>query len=555
MGNFVDEILPVIRAIWRRRWYALAVAWMLSLCGWTVVALLPDKYVSEARVYIDTTSLLGPLLKGIAVESDVDQEVAIMQRTLLSRPNLAEVARATDLDLEATTPIEMENLLNHIADSASIKAQGRNLFTVGYTDKNPVLAKAVVQALLTIFVETNLGQNRQDMENARSFIETQLATYQKQLRESEQRLATFRTKHADVLAAGDFSKQLAQARAAVTIAKRKYEDTRLKRDQLKAQLAVVPQFLKVQTPPQVIMSKGKEQSPDEQRLQEMERNLDNLRLRYTENHPDVVNMKAALAKLKEQMEEKKAEAAKKKDNGEKADNGVPKAEIPNTLYEQLQLRISELEPELVTLRRNVAEAEAEVARLQDLRLTAPEVEAQLKDLNRDYGVIKKKFDEFLARREAARISQAAEATSDSVQFRIISPPQVPVLPSSPKRKLLIAGVLIVALGSGIGFTFLLSQIDSTFNSPNSLAERFGRPVLGSVTLIVSSAQKVRYTLSNAGFGMASGTLLALCVVLVIFSPQMSSLLDLLQKQPQASHLSWLTNLIKSIANLSVMKEI
>lgn len=271
MGNIATEILPILSAIWRRRWYALAVAWMLSLMGWTVVAVLPDKFESEARVYIDTTSLLGPLLKGIAVETDLDQEVAIMQRTLLSRPNLAEVARATDLDLEATTPIEMERLLSKIEKAASITAQGRNLFTVGFTDKDPVLAKSVVQALLTIFVETNLGQNRQDMENARSFIESQLATYQKQLQEAEARLANFRTKHADVLSSGDFSKQMAAAKSARTNAKRKYEDTVLKRDQLKAQLAVVPQFLKVQTPPQIVMSaSGVVGSPETERLQQME---------------------------------------------------------------------------------------------------------------------------------------------------------------------------------------------------------------------------------------------------------------------------------------------
>ena len=82
-------------------------------------------------------------------------------------------------------------MLERLKDNASITAQGRNLFTVGYTDKDPVLAKAVVQTLLTIFVETNLGQNRQDMENARSFIEAQLETYQQQIRDSERRIADF----------------------------------------------------------------------------------------------------------------------------------------------------------------------------------------------------------------------------------------------------------------------------------------------------------------------------------------------------------------------------
>lgn len=553
MGNIAADILPIINAIWRRRWYALAVAWMLSLVGWTVVAILPDKYVSEARVYIDTTSLLGPLLKGIAVETDLDQEVAIMQRTLLSRPNLAEVARATDLDLEATTPIEMEKLLGNIEKSASIKAQGRNLFTVGFTDKNPVLAKAVVQALLTIFVETNLGQNRQDMENARSFIESQLSTYQKQLQDAEQRLAAFRTKHTDVLGAGDFTKQLAQAKGVRTKAKRDYEDTVLRRDQLKAQLAVVPQFLKVQAPPQVVMA-GTTASPEESRLEQLQQNLDQLQLRYTPNHPDVVNMQRSIKLLTEQMAKKASEPASEKDS-QKAANQVPKAEIPNTLYEQLQLRISELEPELVTMRRNLSEADAEVSRLEELRLTAPEVEIQLKDLDRDYGVIKSKFEEFLARREAARISQAAEATTDSVQFRIISPPQVPVVPAAPKRQLLFGVVLVAALGGGVGFTFLLSQLDTTFSSPNSLTDKFELPVLGSITLIVSSAQKFRRTLSNASFGMATGTLLALCGVLLVFAPQLSSLPDLLAKQPLPSQLSWLIDLVKSIANLSFMKEI
>ena len=186
---------------------------------------------------------------------------------------------------------------------------------------------------------------------------------------------------------------------------------------------------------------------------------------------------------------------------------------------------------------------------------APEVEIQLKDLDHDYGVIKAKFEEFLARREAARISQAAEATTDSVQFRIISPPQVPVVPSAPKRRLLIGVVLIAALGGGIGFTFLLSQLDTTFSSPNNLTDKYGLQVLGSVTLIVSTAQKFRRTLSNASFGMATGTLLALCGVLLIFAPQLSSLPELLAKQPIPAELSWLSDIVKSIANLRFMKEI
>jgi len=550
MNDMLNDLMVHLVAVWRRRWYALALAWIISVVGWGIVAALPDKYRSEARVYIDTTSLLGPLLRGITVASDVDQEVAIMQRTLLSRPNLAEVARATDLDLEATTPLEIENMLDGIKANANISAQGRNLFTVSYVDKNPVLAKAVVQALLTIFVETNLGQNRQDMENARSFIEAQLEAYQQQLRDSERRIADFKGKHGNVLQAGSFVTQLAAARKTESAAKRAYEDAVLSRDQLKAQLQRTPQFLKIDTQPQFVVT-NQAASPEQVRLDRMQENLDNLRMRYTDNHPDVISTIRAIENLRKSMTEGP-------ETGEGGDDGddksaTPKSEIPNTLYQQLELRLSEMEPTFVVLRRNMSDAETEVARLDELRLTAPEIETQLQDLERDYGIIKAKYDEFLARREAARISQAAEATTDTIQFRIVSPPQVPVRPSAPKRELLIVAVLIVALGGGAGFAFLLGQIDGTIGAGRTLTESFGVPIIGTISLISSSGDKFRRTISNTSFGVTVGTLLALCATMIVVTPELKTLSEMIKKQQLPSQLSWLTEIAAKVMDMSFLK--
>ncbi len=108
--DFLTELHELSAAVWRRRWHVMIVSWLVCAFGWAYVAKLPDMYISTARIYVDTQTLLGPLLKGIAVQSDLEPEVAMMERTLLSRPNLAEVARATDLDLEVTTPEEIEKL-------------------------------------------------------------------------------------------------------------------------------------------------------------------------------------------------------------------------------------------------------------------------------------------------------------------------------------------------------------------------------------------------------------------------------------------------------------
>ncbi len=551
MNDAFNELTVQLTAIWRRRWYALAIAWLVCLAGWVYVTGIPDKYRSTARLYIDTTSLLGPLLRGIAISIDLNQEVRLMQRTLLSRPNLAEVARATDLDLEATTPLEIENMIKRLKKNAEISSQGQNLFSVSYIDKDPVLAKAIVQALLTIFVETNLGRNRQDMENARSFIESQIEVYQQQLRDSERRIADFKAKHADVLQTGGFAARLRNARKSETQKRRAYEDAISRRDQLKEQLAKVPQFLKIQAPPQIVLAARGALSPLNARLQKMEGNLDLLMMRYTENHPDVISQKRAIDNLQTLLVERQSEESDDSPQFEWAD--TPKAEIPNALYQQLELKISDLEPQFFFLRRALSDASAEVSRLDDLRLIAPEIEIQQKDLDRDYGIIKGKFNEFLSRRESARISQAAEATSDTIQFRIISPPEVPLVPSAPNRKVLFAMVLVAGLGGGFGFSFLLGQIDATVGTGRKLQEHFGFPVIGNVSLITSSRRNIRKILGNVSFGMALGTLLALCAVLVLFASQLVNLPELLKQQTSLPQLAWAVEFVTELMNSSFLK--
>ena len=80
MDNILFEIRSLVEAIWRRRWHALILSWVVCLTGWIAVAVLPDKYQSEARIYVDTESILGPLLRGIAVRADVFEGAADKRR-------------------------------------------------------------------------------------------------------------------------------------------------------------------------------------------------------------------------------------------------------------------------------------------------------------------------------------------------------------------------------------------------------------------------------------------------------------------------------------------
>ena len=195
-------------AIWRRRWIALATAWALMLLGSTVVVLLPDQYEASARVYVDTDFLMRPLLKGIAVEDDPTQQLAVMQSTLLSRPNLTDVGRAVFPGEAANNEVKLEGIIDSLKSRTVVEVSGKKLFRIAYVESDPRVAKDVVQSFLNIFVDRNLGQDRNDMENAQSFIAKQLSFYEEQLREIEKRIADFQAAHSDAIAAESTLREL-----------------------------------------------------------------------------------------------------------------------------------------------------------------------------------------------------------------------------------------------------------------------------------------------------------------------------------------------------------
>ena len=92
MQEILAQLLLMLRGAWRYRWPALALAWAVALAGWLAVAVMPDRFEARTRVYVDTESLLKPLLEGIAVDRDVMSQVSMMQSVMKSRPNLEKVA-------------------------------------------------------------------------------------------------------------------------------------------------------------------------------------------------------------------------------------------------------------------------------------------------------------------------------------------------------------------------------------------------------------------------------------------------------------------------------
>ena len=523
MGDYRKLIFFYLDQVWRRRWMAMIFAWTVCLLGWTLVACLPDNFASEARVYVDTQSLLNPLLKGLSVRADEgkrDQDVTIMQRTLTSRPNLVKVSQMTDLDKEAHSVSELQSLIDDLERRIVVTNQGNNLFNVKYTDNSASMAKRVVQAMLTIFVENNVGNRREDMQTARNFIETQIAEYERKLKESEKRLADFKVSNINFMTVGEnFAGKLESTRVAIRNGKADLEDLVAPRSQLQAQLNTTPQFLSIDSAPQVIVGEGG--TPSQQRVKALQKRIDEMRLQYTDKHPEIVR---ALQQLKE-LED----ASVKADEAARVPGAVPKrsererSEVRNELYTQLALRLSELDGKITSTRRRLQTAEADSDDLQKKSVEGPRVEAEFTALNRDYLVLKGNYESLLTRRESARIAEAADTSADSVQFRIIAEPEEPSFPTGPKRRIFNTINAILGIFAGCGFVILIAKLEDCVTMPEDLAEFGDLPVLGCISTAITLGVPEPFLKRHRQFTLAATGLVIVAVFTIAMAPNLSTL--------------------------------
>lgn len=472
MHELHSQILSYLRAIWRRRWYIAVVAWSVAVVGWVTVYTMPDRYEASARVYVDTQSILKPLLSGLTVQPNFDQMVGMMTRTLVSRPNLEKVVRMTDLDLKAKSSGQMESLLDGLAANIKIEGNPRdNLYTISYQNRDPEVAKRVVQSMLTIYVEGSLGGKRKDADSARRFIDDQLKAYEQKLTIAESALKDFKRRNLGTMPGqgGGYFEKMAEVSANLSQAQLSLREAENRRNALKEQLsgddpALMGEYNAAAANPEL-----------DGRIQSLQKNLDGLRLTFTEKHPDIVSTKRIIAQLEEQ---KKQEAKLRKPS-----SGT------NPYYQQLSLSLADAEANVASMRARVGEYQGRLAQLKASADRVPQVEADYTQLTRDYEVNKRNYEQLLTRRESAQISEDMGSKTDVIDFKIIDPPRAPSAPAAPNRPLLYSLVTLGGLVAGIALAFVMSQLRRTVDDRHSLRELTGLPLLGAVTMVWTTEQQ------------------------------------------------------------------
>jgi polysaccharide chain length determinant protein (PEP-CTERM system associated) len=485
MNAALEFILEQIRGVWRFRWTAMLVAWVVCLIGWLVVLAMPDTYSAWARVYVDTRTRLSQVTQGIAVESNIASQAERVREALLGGPQLEKVARLAVPGFENASLAQQAAIISGLRTRLQVEGTGErnrpaDLYAITYTDRDRMTARRVVDQLLKLFVSSALGGSQLGSEQAQQFLTQQIADYEKKLQAGEARLADFKRQNPGQVpgaTGGDYfsrlhaeTDDLDKARLVLTVAEQK-------RDELQRQLSSEqPMMGSAAGSARGGVGGGGGGADTGAAIRETQAHLDEFLLRFTDKHPDVIAARRTLEDLKKRQQVE-MEAIRHGDQAAIAASGL----AANPVYQGIKLQLSQADVEVATARRQVSDAEGKIAELKKMINTAPEVEAEYARLNRDYDVTRGQYQALVDRLNREKLSDQAEATG-VVRFDVVDPPTGSDRPVSPDRIRLILVVLLGGLAAGIGVAYVMHQLRPVFASARQLTELTQLPVIGVVSM-------------------------------------------------------------------------
>ncbi|MBY0342364.1 MAG: chain-length determining protein [Sphingomonadales bacterium] len=495
MSEIFDELRAALWSVWHRRWIAIAVAWAVCLAGWLVVSMIPNSYESKARVYVDVEDYLS---KQLGIAGDSKEQIAQVRQTLSSAKHLEKVVTTTRLGEGLTSRGAIDAAVADLEKRVKVTSEQETLFEItaeiaksDLSDaENAVLARDVVQKLLDIMREQYVIGNRVGISTAIEDLDRQLDERKAELEQAEQRRLTFEAQYPDLVGGSDsLSSKVQQARAEVR---------NVEADLAAAESGLAAISGQIASTPRTIAG-GRDATGPRAALLQAQTQLAELRARgLTDSHPDVVATTKQVALLAKQ-----AAAA-----------GDDAGGAPNPAYASLVAIKSERQASVEALQARRAALQSNFAALMASQASEPAVAAEANRISRDYDVLRKNYEKLLEDREALKTRGKVEDKAGQFRFDVIQQPAVPQKPAAPNRPLLLLGVLFVGIGAGVAAAYALSQLKSSFATPQKLERAFDLPVIGAISLTVSEAARAVEQRRLKQFAGACAGLGAIFVILL-----------------------------------------
>ena len=184
----------------------------------------------------------------------------------------------------------------------------------------------------------------------------------------------------------------------------------------------------------------------------------------------------------------------------------------NLAYQELNKLMATSEVQVAALKARVAEYSSRYNQARQMIRSAPQLESEASQLNRDYAITKKNYEDLVSRRESAAMSGELDLAAGVADFRLIDPPRVSPKPVSPNRPFLLLIAMLLSLAAGLFTAFVASQLRPVFHSLGELRAKVAFPLLGAVSLVIGDADVRRERGDLLRFLLSSGSLIIIFAV-------------------------------------------
>jgi polysaccharide chain length determinant protein (PEP-CTERM system associated) len=490
MTSLYDEFRIAVYRVWSRRWLAVAVAWGVCIAGWLVVALIPNRYESTAQIQIRTQTMLSDQV-GINPQ---DQRNVIQQigQTLNSSANLEKVVRSTELGATIATPLELAMAIEALRKNVLVKPEQDDLFSISIKQSSGKLARDVMQKLIEVAEQNSTSGDPVAMQDMLRFLDTQIQARTNELQQAEAKRVAYETRNLGLLPGiGSVSQRVEAARAEISQIDSQLIAARSALAALNGQLAGTP----------LTINSSGVGSSGASALAQAQGEMASMRARgFTDSHPDVVAVRNQIATLRVQGANSSAASEYKS---------------PNPAYGSLQSMRGERQAAVTALQVRKSALQSDMTQLAVKQTAEPAIAAEYQRLNRDYEVKKEQYDKLLLSRDQIRLRGDVESQTKGVQFRVVRAPSFSNVPAAPNRPMLLAAILIIGTGAGIGASFAMGHLQTSFPTAEKLEKASGLPVIGSISQMLTSEERAERKHKLKLFYSASAGLVCIFALLMI----------------------------------------
>jgi polysaccharide chain length determinant protein (PEP-CTERM system associated) len=508
-----QKLEPITRLLTRRRWYILSVAVATALTTIVVLYQLPNRYTSEAVLFVVEQQVPQRYVTPTDT-TELGDALPAMTQQVLSRSRLLELVEQFNLyapSRKGLMPEEIDALMRQdikIEPLAPSPGHRSKAFKISFTTSKAILAQEVTSKLTSLFIQENLKTREDQARNTTSFLHERLEIARQKLEKQESLLREFKTKflgelpeqqQGNLAILGGAQLQLQNISASLNRAQqqRVYLESLISGyRRLLSRGNTVPgesphlEASRVVTPYQSAQEK----------LAQLQAQKAHLLIEYQPGHPDVLAINREIASEQALVDGLKPKAAQKTEAVQtQPAQGAQKPPTTSTETEadasiaQLNSQLESNRVEIANLLKDENQQKTIISSYQGRLNLTPVREQQLAGILRDYELSKQDYADLLGKEQQSQLAMSLEQQQAGQQFRLVEPPSLPALPSSPQRlKMSLSGI---GAGLVLGFVtaVLLELMNPVFYTEKDLTRHFSIPLVVGLPLLVNPAAARRLT--------------------------------------------------------------